>query len=833
MKNTSKFSASQTEAITAFGKDVAVSAGAGSGKTTVLVERFLRAATLAGSAPEKILAITFTEKAAQEMKTRLVRLCEERGLPELRKRLENAPVSTIDSFCAKLLRENPVEAGVDPYFQILGEGEAELLVNRLLDEIFREEAEGDACFKLLSDYGEDPLRKMLKRHYSRSRSRRDGSPLLQARDHEALLRQTLGQVKAVAEKIMAETAGKKELGDTEAGLREAASGFLGLIAGNAGERRWETYQAVAEAAGKIKKRGRLKELAEEMAALSERWRECLAQKMGEPVKREFARIYALFEQRYEAEKRRLAAYDFTDLLSKAGALLERKDAAGKALLAYYREFFSHILVDEYQDTSPLQAEFIDLLKKKNNLFVVGDEKQSIYGFREADPVILKNKMDSSKVVRLNENYRSRPQVLTWINTFSRHILPPEMYQELLPKRTFETKIDHGVELLCVVRDREETEGVDEARAAEAAILARHIRALVESGRNVEPKGGAVRPLRYGDIAILLRSTTASHLYEKELFDERIPFHVVKGKGFYDKPEIRDLLHFLKWIDNPELDISLACILRSPLFGVSDDGLFWIAKSAKKEDAKTPLFAALIKGAPVDGLGEKDAGKLGFFLEFQENLRKHKNRYRISEILERLLQETAYESKILTGADGRRKVANVRKLVEMARGVEDNYIFGIGDFVCYAESLAAREVVEEEAKIEPEASDAVVISSIHAAKGLEFPCVIVADLGRRGQISDARFLSSDAEGLGIKLKNPVTLEYVKDVSFTRIREEIVRIEAAEEARLLYVAMTRAEELLILSGSASLDAKTGEIKKDSSWMGRILEKTGIDPRNAAGA
>ena len=314
------YSKSQREAIETFGVDLAVAAGPGSGKTRVLVERFLRAATAEGVSPERILAITFTEKAAQEMKSRLVRLCQSRGLSDLRKRLENASVSTIDSFCARILKENPVEAGVDPRFKILGEGEAELLMNRLLDDIFQKEADSARWLGLLVDHGEEAMRGLLKKYYFKTRAEKNSQALLTATDHPALRRETAGRVGALCQRILAETGGR-ELKAAEAGLRQAALEIAEILKAGAAEADWAVYARVQNALKKIKRTGRLKALAEESQALAGAWLECLAETIARPVKEEFVRVFRLFENAYGEEKKRLAAHDFADLLLKAHDLL--------------------------------------------------------------------------------------------------------------------------------------------------------------------------------------------------------------------------------------------------------------------------------------------------------------------------------------------------------------------------------------------------------------------------------------------------------------------------------------------------------------------------------
>ncbi len=272
-----KFSSEQREAITHFKQDVHVSAGAGSGKTAVLVERFLYAVTDLGMEPERLLAITFTEKAAHSIKKRLLEECERRKLGGISRRLENASISTIHSFCAKLLKENPIEAGVDPFFQVLGQGEADILMRQVLETVFQEAAGDTAWLGILSDYGEENLIRTFKNFYDYERAMAaDSDPFFIAEDDVST----------------------------------------------------------------------------------------------KPIKTKILEIFKFFKTAYEDEKRKLGILDFEDLLFISFKLLSGVQKQNTSILKHYRDYFQAILVDEYQDTSPLQAALIQLLKNENNLFVL-------------------------------------------------------------------------------------------------------------------------------------------------------------------------------------------------------------------------------------------------------------------------------------------------------------------------------------------------------------------------------------------------------------------------------------------------------------------------------
>lgn len=746
-----KFSDAQTLAFQIFDKELSVSAGAGSGKTSVLVERFLRAVTEQGISPRRILAITFTDKAAGEMKSRLVEECRHRNLHDFRRDLETAYISTIHSFCARILKENPIESGLDPNFRIIGEGEAEILAGKLLDTLFEEEASSARWMRILSEIGEEAARDTLRRFYDLTR-----------------------------------TAGGDE--------------------------------SIFQISGTSEEKERRKE---------------------------FVRVVRRFQAMMNAEKKRLSSYDFEDLLFLTYRLLSDKAPIQAAVRERYQKLFSLMLVDEYQDVSPLQDKLIDLLKSERNLFIVGDIQQSIYGFRHAEPEVFRRrigthqKSPTARHIPLVENYRSRPEILDVVNGFFSTIFPASEFLTLEAKKSFTQSRDQVVELLCLPQDKASDDAclsgrqadADTMRVREARRLAAWIQELVHSDFKIEEEKGRERPVRYGDIALLLRTTTPVRFYEKELAESDIPYEVVKGKGFYDKPEIQDLVGFLTLIEDPRDDIALAGVLRSPIVGISDDTLYWLSRCAKKRLPEDPLSGIFSEMGKTEELSGEDRQRLSRFEDLLFSLRNDKETLRISGVLERMLEETDYESKLLFQTSGRRRVANVRKFLRLARKFETNGVVGVGDFVQFIGHFSERERLEPEAKIGGQARDSVVLSTIHAAKGLEFPVVIVADMGAKSQ-SKTRgpFLAMAGVGLGQRIKEPGEEKSRDDETYQKISEILKAREEAEEWRLLYVAMTRAKERLLLSGSLALNKKDGDFKNDNRWMSRVCGALGFHPARA---
>ena len=714
-----RFSAAQLRAIRTFDKELSVSAGAGSGKTTVLVERFLTAVTENGLPPDRILAITFTDKAAAEMKTRLVAECRKRGLSSARRALENAAIGTIHGFCARFLRENPIEAGIDPFFRVMNDGEAFIIAENMMDLAFETEAGDPSFLALFKEFKEEALRTSVRALYDQYRA---------------------------------------------SGADESLFAFP----------------------------------KQDAAARS---------------KAAFIRAVKRFESLYDAEKKRLNAYDFDDLLLWTYRLLSAKDAASRAVLERARSRFSLVLVDEYQDVSALQDRIIHLLKSGPNLFMVGDSQQSIYGFRFANPGVFGRHIESHRAggkgenIVLSDNYRSRAEILAFVNGLFSKLLPGSEFIALAAAAASAAARPGAVELSVNARSAgDEDPDIDSARVLEAARTAERVADLVASGEAAS----------YRDIALLFRNAVPSRYYEKELAERGIPYHAVKGKGFYEKPEIQDMIGALTVLVEPANDIALAGVLRSPMVGVSEDALYWLARSAKAEDKDIPLWAAFEKPLPPE-LTASDRVKLETFLALRKELSECRETLPVAELMGRLARRTDLEAKLLAMPGGRQRAANVRKLTELAAGFSSTSVAGVEDLVRYLKRLADSGPLEAEAKLEQSDRDAVTLSTIHAAKGLEFPVVIVCDMGGKGKSpSRGSFFATPEDGLGMRDDD------IYENASARVKER----EKAEELRMLYVAMTRAKDKLILSGSVSLD-KNSEYKAETNWMHRTAAALGWTP------
>lgn len=789
-----KLTPTQQLAVEAKGKNILVSAGAGTGKTRVLVERFLHFATQQQIPVTEILALTYTEKAANEMKSRLFQRLGEMKLEKARRDLESAYISTIHAFAARLLREHPIEAGVAPDFRVIEAEESDFLKDQALDEAIEKECQiGTAIFDLLKTYGEREIRAGLIKLYDAARH-----------EGKTLSEFFTGPATECSKKPVPFFPDEKLASDFEAFSKRK-------------DWDWQAVESFKEWRKSFSRRGRKNDKADWKKAI-ESCDAFLALKIDEfsmSWRQKIEPLALLFEQLYESRKKEESVLDFDDLQIKALKLFKKQGAAYRKLLERYQQRFRLILVDEFQDTNPLQLEFIELLSSGDNLFFVGDFKQSIYAFRGAEPSLFLEKereCDQSKTavkIPLLENFRTEETVLEFINQFFKNLWNEDTFhvEDLIAR--IETTNPMGVELLTAVC--EEAESLDHARLREAQRIASRIRELHEEG------------VKYGDMAILFQTTTSCGIYEQALKREGIPYFMIAGRGFYHQPEIRDMMSYLAHLDNPLSDIPLAAVLRSPLFQVNDNTLYWLAQYGKK-DKWDPLYQGVKKFEEIAEITEPEKEKLRFYFAVTKELRDEKDKLCVTELLEKILTKTSYEIISLADSQGVRRYANLKKLISLAREYEAHEPISIGAFLRIIKRLETHEIRESEAQVEAEKSGRVVrLLTIHKAKGLEFPVVFVADLARQRQSPESNVILAEAgKGYSLKVWNEISLDWEKPQSWQNLYERKKQKESEEWKRLFYVAMTRAKSRLILSG---VDKGSKSREKESfydmaSWMDWVL-------------
>ena len=775
----------QRAAIAARGS-VFVAAGAGTGKTTVLVERFARSVVEDGLDVDSLLVITYTDRAAGELRARVRGRLLELGRPQLARELDGAWISTIHGFCRRLLTAYPLAAGIDPRFRVLDEPQSRVLQGEAfavaLDAFCA--ADEPERWQLLATYRAHGLRSMLVSVYDTLRSA--GRELVLEPGARESLPELIAELEEAA-RCLAEDE------NATGPQRTAARGTLDLLATTKRPERLleldEFGARGARAASYGDARAAVRAAAlEELAA---RDRELLQE------------LLVGFAGAYAAAKDRESALDFEDLQLRARDLLRERPTVRETEQLRFRS----IMVDEFQDTNRLQTDIVDLLSAgpEKELFFVGDEFQSIYGFRHADVAVFRERRDAApQVLPLTLNYRSRPEVLAVVNELFATEFGGD-FQPLDPADGYgDPMFGTPVELLVTDKRSFADTGMH-WRRAEARQVARRVRELVDTG--------AATP---GEIVLLFAAGTDAEWFEEELRAHDLPTYRMTGRRYFGQQQVVDLLSYLRLLHNRYDDEALLTVLASPFVGVSNDALVLIRAGAERR----PIFRGLERTLPPD-LADDDRRLVRAFLQRYDRLVEASSQLSLELLCERILVEHDYDLAVLTRRDGRRRYANLRKLARLARSYEELRgpdIEGFVRFVAEQEAAGAREL---DAVSEEEGADAVRLLTIHTAKGLEFKVVVVADAGRDRARVDEILCLSDGR-FGFKVAHPATGSRVVTTSYQEVKDVREREEEAERLRLYYVAMTRAMERLIVSGSVDLESERPE-RTPIAW---VLERLALE-------
>jgi ATP-dependent helicase/nuclease subunit A len=773
---------------------VFVSAGAGTGKTTVLVERFARAVCERGLSMESVLAITYTERAAGELRGRIRRRLAELDRHDLARQLDGAWISTIHGFCHRLLKAHPFEAGVDPNFRVLDENQSRVLAGEAFESALEEfcASRDPERTRLLATYGARGLRRMLTGVYETLRSA--GRELVLEVSERPGLEARIEELREAARCVVEDTAGL----DKADKARASAARALELLEHPPASDRLLDLSDVAARGGPRDLFASYEEarVAVEQAALDElaaRDRGLLEELLGR------------FADAYAAAKAAESALDFEDLQLTARDLL--RDHAAIRERESWR--FRSVLVDEFQDTNRLQCELIDLLATED-LFFVGDEFQSIYRFRHADVEVFRERREASGgVLALTENYRSRPEVLQVIN----HLFSSDFgdsFQPLSAAGRFEDPaFGPAVELLVTDKSTYKDSGTH-WRAAEAKHVANRVKELVDSGEATP-----------GEIVLLFAAGTDARLYEQALRELALPTFRATGRDYYHQQQVVDLLAYLRLLHNRYDDEALVTVLASPFVGVSNDALLHLRRAAERR----PLFVGLERSLP-EALSERDSRLFRAFRQRYDRLAVLAPRSSLERVCERIMTEHDYDLAVLAQWDGRRRYANLRKLARLARSYEELRGPDVEGFVRFVRELGAVGASELEAVAEEEGTDVIRLLTIHGAKGLEFKVVVVADAGRHGASRDADEILCLPDGrLGFRVADPATGKRRPTSDYEEVKEVEDEAAEAERRRLYYVAMTRAIDRLIVSGSIDPD-RGGDESTPIGWVLGRLEATELD-------
>ncbi|MGD0499902.1 MAG: UvrD-helicase domain-containing protein [Bryobacteraceae bacterium] len=761
--------------------DTCVTAGPGSGKTTVLVEYFRRLVA-AGADPLRILAITFTEKAAANMRKKLAEAFQAES--ETRARLERAWVSTVHGFCARLLRENAVFAGIDPEFRVADERESwrwrQTTIAEAVEALFRERPA--AVRDLIRGLSSPDCEEAILDAYDALRGA--GVRAGDLADFRPPPGRTQRDVALTLEELAADPADGWSRAQREH-LDAAIEGAERILSA---EGPLEGLRAVAAFSVNLQKCKRgtaaydlIKRLRDETAEL----KYTLITAFHGPQRELLLELLRRFDVLYRERKRQAGALDFADLEEFAVRLLAENGETRERLQAQ----FAHILMDEYQDTNPQQARLLNLLRTPGRFYAVGDVNQSIYGFRHAEPDVFRRFRAAAerngRCVELTGNYRSRADILRAVETVAAGAAGIEP-RRLRPQREFEDAVPVSVECAYL-------RGADAASAlrAEARWVAR--RAL-ELG------------FGYRDIAVLVRNTEVIPEFTSAFEEAGIPYLVNRGRGFYENPEAQDLASLLRVIANPRDEIALAAVLRSPLVGVSADALLQLRLMGEN------MGAALAAQTPAPPAFEaSDAVRLQRFRERLREWRMRREHVSFDRLLLTAMDESGYRFN-----SSARGAAVTDKFLAQARAASAR--MSLDEFV---EELA---LLRDENPREPDAppddgADAVKVMTIHSAKGLEFPVVFVAALHKGVETTPPPVAFLPGVGLGTRWRNPACREEKDDLFQHELRKRWKERDEREGDRLLYVAMTRAEQRLILSFS-------GKGEKPANWAADVVGALDLD-------
>lgn len=760
-----------------------VDAGAGSGKTTVLVERYMRALTERNLPPSSILAVTFTRRAAGEMRQRIRGRLRHEGLDRLIPLVEGGWIDTIHATCQKLLAEFPDEAGLVRGLRVADPVETALLRDAAFDRALAATLaeHGDEAMLLLTGYGSGPLRSVALGLLDGARTR--GLP--PTAPTGTATRAGLAQELAVLRTAAAEMAVAGTDSDRAQQRRRAAADLLDLL-----DRDPEPVE-VADLSDYA--RGE-KAYTALIADVERTARDVVARELHGPLQH----LLDGLATAYEAAKDEAGALDYDDLQLRTRRMLEEHPAVRDAL----RERFREVMVDEFQDTDALQVAILELLRDPATpLLCVGDEQQAIYGFRGAEVEVFRRVREGAaagegpmELIALDRNHRSVPPVLDAVNEV---FAGDERFahRPLAPVREA-AQAGPAVEVLIGVGEK-----LDDGRRREAALVARRLRALVDEG--------ACRP---GGIALLFRAGTSAPVFEEALRAVDLPTVSSAGRAFLQRQPVMDVMALLRVLWNRDDDLALLTCLASPMAGLSNDGLALMRDATKWE------FSAALDGLGSVPLKEDDMARATALRDALGRLRARTGRLGLGDLVAAAVEETRYDLAMLALPDGAERMANLAKLERVARAFDDARGPDLPAFVRAVESGRLDTGVRSDGVTASEDDDAVRLMTIHQAKGLEFPVVVLADTGGRPRAEVPAALVG-ADGAVAAVVPAATGEPRP----TRAHEELLAglrdAEAREGLRTAYVAWTRAEDRLIVSGAA-----TDGGAQSGSLMAWALERLG---------
>ena len=903
--STNKWTNEQLDAIEKNGSNILVAAAAGSGKTAVLVERIIQKIIKEGIDIDKLLVVTFTNAAASEMRERILdaiykKIEEEPENTNLQKQiilLNKSNICTIHSFCLDVIKNNFFELDISSNFRIGAEEEIVILKDETLEELFEElyESENNEFLKLIDIYtgykGDEPLKELILKIYKFVQS----SPFPEEWLHENV--QKFNLENKLEEDFSSTIWGEILLNDLKDETIDCINGLKTirnkLIKFDELDKYTKTIESDIEVLDnfskclnnwdlafeeskeiKFKTWPTDKKLITDLVTDSKKSRDIIKDKFKTAYNKILlynskdanSDIYAMydclkiieklileFSNRYQAKKREKNIIDFNDIEHFALKILVKKDENGEFVATdvakTYREKFVEIAIDEYQDSNLVQEKILTIISRGNNVYMVGDVKQSIYKFRQASPELFLKKYedyaintsnDSGLKIKLFKNFRSRKNVLDLTNIVFENIMSKLLgdidYNEeeyLNEGNPYKNPDIENVNLLnkaelCIINtEEEETEELDdedesvledfkqnnnmkmENTELEANFVANKIEELLNGNNYVFDKKLGYRKLTYKDIVILLRSTSSSApIYEKVIANKGFPVFSDSSAEYLDSIEIQTIMSLLKIIDNPMQDIPLVTVLRSYIGGFTDNEIVTI----RLIDRQTGFYETLLKAK--EELKDELKDKVNNFLNRLNNWRKESEYLSLDELIWKIYLDTGYFYYVSLMPNGALRQGNLKMLFERAKSYEKTSFKGLYNFIRFIDNLKKGNTDLSSAKIIGENENVIRIMSIHKSKGLEFPVVFLCNTNKKFNLRDLNdsILLHQNIGLG-----PKYINYERSISYSTAAKEAIKVKAkeevlSEEMRVLYVALTRAREKLIITGISKNYEKELEKKKE---------------------
>ena len=854
-------------------RHIALTAGAGSGKTAVLVNPYIEILIKKNLRVGQVVAITFTEKAAAELRQRILREIENRisdgrdveKLIEIKGSMISAQISTIHAFCSRILREHPIEANVDIGFRVIDGIEQRISVRSAIKSILETIAEypnDDPSYQrlaiLLRIFGEKRLEQIITKFFSRRYAiDRLSDKIYQLSDDQILsywqqfaqdqlsqvieknfpiedwidhLNITLTIAKGRNAKTVRDLVDKldanrnlqknililNQISDlvlTKDKKNVAKQNFFGK--GTEIEEVKNQVQFLVKAGQTVKKFPFINSDDRLLVAISH----------------SLIEIYCRVRDHYDTRNAQQGVLDFDDILVKAKTLLQNQVIRNRLAQRY-----AYIMVDEYQDTNTLQYEILKPIISDfstGNFFIVGDQKQSIYGFRDADvrvfqqttneiikyqekntsdfkwdeQLLSSTQQEKCGTLHLAENFRLLSNLVAFVNLLFEQIMGYELenefevrYDPLIKGRS--NNASGNIELLLGSETQNEHQ-----------LIAARIHHMIDTEVTVWERnnmGEIERPIRYSDIAVLIRNRTHLPQIESQFIRAEIPYRIAGGIGFYQRQEIYDIINYLQFLESPSNDVVLFGLLRAPFFSLSDTKLYEIARieldSCLWEKLKN--YGRLnLDQAGIQSAIEKLIRHLAVFANLP-----------ISILIRKIVSETGMISVLSVGQQGNQRWANYEKLLDIAREFDKSSFMKLSNFLEQIKIMILEEDREEQATIE-HTDDCVQIMTVHASKGLEFPVVILPDLHYPPRTDSEPLIDAEV-GIGMSPKNPSkNFDRSAPAMIEVIKTRLTNRQLAEEKRLFYVAATRARDCLILS--ATLE----EGKRPKGWLAWTLDALGL--------